>query len=93
MPNLGIKTNLEKVYKNREKLDELEADYKRRKTRLDINVRYLESDEKKYAERKLNTQQERDNISKIAFLSAVIMLRQVSYPREMLISYFLFPRK
>ena len=51
MPNLGIKTYLEKyirnVLKNREKLDELEADYKIRKTRLDINVRYLESDEKK----------------------------------------------
>ena len=54
MPNLGIKTNLEKYKRNvlqiREKLDELEADYKIRKTKLDINVRYLESDEKKYAE-------------------------------------------
>ena len=42
MPNLGIKTNLEKyirnVLKNREKLDELEADYKRRKTRLSDSV-------------------------------------------------------
>ena len=63
MPNLGIKTNLEKVYKNREKLDELEADYKIRKARLDINVRYLESDEKKYAERKKNLTNQSTNSS------------------------------
>ena len=56
MPNIGIKTNLEKfenkIREKRERLDKLENDYNRRKTRLDINLRYLEEEEKKYENRK-----------------------------------------
>jgi len=48
MPNIGIKTNLEKfenkIREKRERLDKLENDYNRRKTRLDINLRYLEEE-------------------------------------------------
>ena len=56
MPNIGIKTNLEKLEKKlkdkRKLLDKLEENYWIRKKKLEFNIRQLDEEEKKYHEKK-----------------------------------------